>query len=455
MIVLRPYQTAVIDRARDAMRRGVRRMILVSPTGSGKTVMAADILRRVVSNAKRAYVIVHRRELVRQTSRTLTECGIPHGLVAAGAVAEPEALVQVAAVQTLVRRDMPRADLIIWDEAHHAAARSWRVLFDRFGPQAWHIGLTATPARLDGHALGPFFDEIIEGPSVSQLIGDGWLARYRVFAPFVPDRSGLTIRAGEFKQEQSRRLMHRADITGNALDHYRRHLAGKRAIIFATGIDHSRSIVDTFVNAGIPAAHVDGETSPPVRDQAVRDFAAGDLLILSNVSLFGEGFDVPAAEGVIILRPTASIALHLQMIGRVMRPGKTAIILDHAGNTLEHGFPDDHREWSLEGRIARKTGNTIASPRICVECFAAYRRHLTRCPYCDHVAPADPRPIRIDDRAELVELDRRRISDHIAERKRAKTLDDLIELGIRRGYRNPRAWAKHVHNGRNRDHETL
>jgi DNA repair protein RadD len=451
VIQLRPYQAKAIDEARDAFRTN-RAVLFQLPTGGGKTVTASTVVHGAAQKRNRVWWLTHRRELASQASRTFYDLGIPHGLIQAGGVSDPNALVQVASIQTIARRlaNLPEPALIVFDEAHHIGAAQWDQVFNHY-PRAKILGLTATPWRLDGQGLGRWFGHMIEGPTVRQLIDEGSLCDFRLFAPSVPDLSGVATLAGDFKSGALAKAMDRPAIVGDAIGHYRHLCAGKRAVVFAAGVANSQSIVAQFNAAGIPAEHVDGGMTTAERDAVVDRFRRGETLILSNADLFGEGFDVPAIEAVILLRPTKSLSLYLQQVGRALRPmpGKdVAIILDHAGNSLRHGLPDDVREWSLEDREKRAKREGLDTPvKQCTECFFVYRP-APKCPCCGYAPPIASRELEQIE-GTLQEVTRVEPRAKFREQGRANSLDDLIRLGRERGYKNPRFWAEKVWSSRN------
>lgn len=451
MIQLRPYQQRAIDEARTAYGQGKRAVLFQLPTGGGKTVTASTVVHGAAQKRNAVWWLTHRRELAKQASDTFHSLGIPHGLVQSGNISDPRALIQVASIQTIARRigKVPDPALIVFDEAHHIGAASWDNLFHAF-PAAKILGLTATPWRLDGQGLGRWFDHMIEGPTTRQLIDEGSLCEFRLFAPSRPDLAGVGTVGGDYQRGALAKAMDRPTIVGDAISHYRRLCAGKRAVVFAAGVENSRHIVAQFMAAGVSAEHVDGSMDTSARDAAVERFRRGETLVLSNADLFGEGFDVPAIEAVILLRPTKSLSLYLQQVGRALRPmvGKCeAIILDHAGNSLQHGLPDDVREWSLEDREKRSKREALESPvKQCGECFFVYRP-APRCPQCGHTPPVVVREI------EQVEgtLEEVKRVEQIEKRRqvgRARTIEDLIAVGRERGYKNPTFWAQKVMAGR-------
>lgn len=443
MIHLRPYQQAMIDGARDAYRQGHRAVLFNLPTGGGKTITASTVVHGAAQKRNATWWLAHRRELVDQASKTFHSLGIPHGTVQAGHVSDPGALVQVASVQTIARRldDLPEPDLIVFDETHHIGAASWDAIFHRF-PRARILGLTATPWRLDGQGLGRWYSDMVTGPTTEDLIEEGSLSPFRLFAPAMPDLSGVGTQAGDFKRGALAKAMDKPAIVGDAIGHYNRLCSGKRAVVFAAGVENSQNIAAQFRHAGVPAEHVDGSMSAFERDAAVERFRRGETLILSNADLFGEGFDVPAIEAAILLRPTKSLSLYLQQVGRALRPfeGKAeAIILDHAGNSLTHGLPDDVREWSLEDREKRrKAEKAEVAIRQCTECFFVYRP-APKCPQCGHVVEVRAREIeQVEGTLEEVRRDPVKVQAR-REVGRASTLADFQRIAAERGYKP--GWA--------------
>jgi DNA repair protein RadD len=446
VIELRPYQQSAIDEARDAFRTQ-RAVLFQLPTGGGKTVTASTVVHGAAQKRNRVWWLTHRRELASQASRTFYDLGIPHGLIQAGTVTDANALVQVASIQTIARRldKLPEPALIVFDEAHHIGAAQWDQVFN-YHRRAKILGLSATPCRLDGQGLGRWFGHMVEGPTVRELIDNGSLCDFRLFAPSVPDLSGVGSLAGDFKSGALAKAMDRPAIVGDAIGHYRQLCPGKRAVVFAAGVANSQSIVAQFNAAGIPAEHVDGSMPAVERDAIVDRFRRGETLILSNADLFGEGFDVPAIEAVILLRPTKSLSLYLQQVGRALRPmpGKdVAIILDHAGNSLRHGLPDDEREWSLDDREKRAKREELETPvKQCEECFFVYRP-APKCPCCGYAPPVQSREIEQIE-GTLAEVKRPEPRAKFREQGRAGSLDDLIQLGRERGYKSPEFWARKV-----------
>ena len=452
MVNLRSYQTDLVESIRSAFRQGVTRCLAVAPTGSGKTVVFSYIAQQSLSRGSRTLILVHRQELLDQTSRTLAAFDVPHGVIAAGRSADATQRIQVASVQTLVRRlhKTPTPDLIVIDEAHHSVAGSWKCVIDAF-PSARVLGVTATPERLDGKGLGSVFDQMILGPKVADLQRDGHLSLAKYYAPTTADLSGVKSRMGDFEQAGLAAAMDKPKITGDAVDHYARLAHGMPAIAFCVSIAHARNVAESFCRAGYDAATLDGTLSAEVRRERVEMLGDGRLSMLTSCEIVNEGFDVPVVGAAILLRPTQSLGLHLQQIGRVLRPalGKThAVILDHAGNLARHGLAEDERDWSLNDRPKRQKGSSEATPpvRQCPECFCCHAPNVLACPECGHEYEVEGREIEQVD-GELVEfgLTRR------MEVRQARTYQDLIEIGKARGYKP--GWARIVWEKRKRKYQ--
>lgn len=456
-VALRPYQQRDIDRLRATLRQGRRSVCYVLPTGGGKTLAMAHMARSAAAKGNTTWFLVHRQELIRQSSRTFDMLGVQHGLIYKGHTMTRDP-VQIASVQTLVRRlgrTPTTPQLIVVDEAHHSSASTYRKILGAF-PGAVVIGLTATPARTDGQGLDDIFEDLVVGPNMAELIRDGYLSDYRIYAPPIGiDTSSIKTRAGDFAKDQLAAAVDKPTITGDAVRHYLDYAAGKRAIAFCASVDHSKHVAASFRQAGVPAQHFDGETDDRRRERIVEAFTRGEIKVLCNVDLVGEGFDVPACEAAILLRPTQSLILFLQQIGRALRPSpgkERALILDHAGNALRHGLPDDDREWTLRGRPKRKGKRDEPPPpavKQCPECYACHAPMPT-CPACGHVYESQGRePEHKDGELQEVDPQELRRQRKLAQAK-AKTVDELEALGRARGYKAPRRWAEHVYAARQR-----
>ena len=381
---LRPYQTAMVEATRAAYAAGHRRVLLTAPTGAGKTVTFAYVVHGARERGNRVCVLVHREELLDQVSDTLRAFNVPHAVIAAGRPLTNEP-VQVASVFTLSRRlrsaACPRFDLLVIDEAHHTVAGSWARVTEHYA-NARVLGVTATPVRLDGRGLARHYDSLVSGPDIGQLVGLGYLSpAVHYHPPGQVDAAGLRTRCGDFDRSA---LAERASaITGDVVAHYTRHATGLQAVAFCVTLAHAAVVRDQFRAAGIDAEVIDGGMTRQERRALVDRFRRREVRVLASCDLISEGFDCPSIEAAILLRPTQSLAVYLQQIGRALRPspGKThAVILDHAGNVMRHGPHDTPREWALTNDKPAKVKPPAL--RTCMQCYAIAPAPATVCPLC-------------------------------------------------------------------------
>lgn len=450
---LRQYQNDIIDETRVHFKNGVRSVALQLATGGGKTSLAAQMLNTSASKGFNSWFIVHRRELVKQTIIAFSDTGInKFGVIAAGFPQAKGFPIQICSIQTLMHRhtNLKPPKFIVWDEFHHLGAKTWAKIYSCY-PKAYHIGLSATPRRLDGSPLNKFFDVMVQGPTMNWLIENEYLVPYKIYAPSSINVVGVHTQMGDFQKKELAQVADKPSITGDAIKHYIKYASGKRAVVFCVSIEHSKHVVSQFNQAGIVAEHVDGETPIEQRDHAIRRFKNGEIKVLSNVELFGEGFNLPSLEAVIMLRPTMSVGNYLQQCGRALRPspGKShAIILDHAGNCERHGLPDEEREWSLDGRENRRNDSNGISVKICPKCFAAQYSGVPSCKYCGFVFAVESRQVDQKD-GDLIEVDQAVIRrNRLIAQGRCKTKEELVAEGYRRGYKKPHAWADFVFKAR-------
>lgn len=367
----RDYQIPLLANIRSAFAASHRRVLLVSPTGSGKGFMIAYMASGAAQRGRRVYILVHRAELVEQLSESLRVMEVRHGRIQPG---WPESgwPVQVGMIQTISRRlhKFASPDFIIVDESHHAVATTYQKVID-FWPGAKVVGFTATPMRLDGRGLGGTFDHMVVGPATRELIDAGWLADFEYLAP--PSRvdlSSVAIRMGDYAIDQLAAATDKPKITGDVIDHYKTHLGGRPAIAFAVRVDHAEHIAEQARAAGIKAVSVDGKLDAHERRARIAGLGNGNTELLTSCDLVGEGLDIPAVSGALLLRRTKSLAMFLQWIGRTLRPksdGSHAIILDHVGCIHEHGMPDAPRVWTLDDK------KRSAKPAPTVTCEKCYR----------------------------------------------------------------------------------
>lgn len=339
-------------------------------------------------------------------------------------------------------------NLIVWDECHHQGATTWENLYKQY-PSAFHIGLTATPIRLDGKGLRKYYQDIILGPTVKWLIENKSLSEYKYFAPHKVNTESLHTAMGDYKKSEVESLMSDRAVVGDAVKEYKKFCMNKRAVVFCASVKHSQLVCEYFNAAGIKAAHLDGTTDKTIRDRCIEDLAAGRIKVLCNADIISEGFDIPSIDAAILLRPTQSLGLYLQQVGRALRPypGKEyAIILDHVGNYERHGLPDDDREWSLDG-INKKQTESVPSIKICPQCFGAIR--FFPCGNCGHTPQIKKREPIKQIEGDLQEVSKEQLRKQFKkDQGRAQTLDELIALGKSRGYKKAEAWAYYVFKSR-------
>lgn len=602
--ILRDYQKKFIGDIHNEFCAGYKAVCGQSPTGSGKTVIFSYIANGAISQGSKVVILVHRQELILQTSLALAKFQIPNAIIAPASVIKSSAQIQyrelgrnyidlnspcvVASVQTLGRRldeftnyfdfiitdecfvgdtliktkngykkikniksgdfvytfnekecffeykpvekrlkkplneNLIRINNIIctenhlfftknnWKKAkdltisdfllneyfnfvkiksitnvkknnedsvydltvadnhnyfangflvhncHHAVAGQWRNVTDA-NPNAFLLGLTATPERLDGKGLGiesgGVYEKLVLGPSVKSLIERGYLSQPRVFAPPINfDDSVLRTIAGDYDVKQMSEMLDQPQIIGDCVRHYSKICPNMPAIAFCSTIEHARHTAEQFCNAGFNFKCIDGTMSDFDRRDAIEGLGSGRYDGLTSCNIISEGTDIPVVGCAIFLRKTKSLSLYLQQAGRVLRPysGKEySIILDHVRNVENHGFPEDERDWSLEGRRKQKRDEDEIFIRTCPQCYACYKSSLRACPVCGFGAEnaiKSQREIEFID-AELVEIQK---VQKERERKEANAFNKLLELGKKRGYANPYAWAKIVLNSRKR-----
>lgn len=458
MITLRPDQEDVRRKLRVALRSSSA-VLTFAPTGFGKTVLAAALIKAIFDAGKRVLFCVHRVDLITQTAKTFERFGIPFSYVAAGYHFNPYHRVFIASIPTLKNRlgKIP-ADYVFVDEAHLSAAAGWAKVANHYkGIGARLIGLTGSPERLDGKPLGDVWDTLIMGPSVRWLIEQGHLSRYRAFAPAGIDLTGVRVRGGDYVQSDIDEIMAGKAVLAGAVRHWRRFAAGKRTIAFAPSVARSEALAAEFRSQGIMAVALDGNTPQEDRRAAFLGFADRQIDVIVNCQLFCEGFDLAAQvdrdvtiEAVMQYSPTQSLAKHLQQLGRGLRKKpEPAILLDLVGNLARLGLPDEEREWSLEGRNKRPANEEKV--KTCPECFATHEP-APQCPECGYLYPlSGERRARIVEEVdgELEEVDVEAVRRaRLREQAQAKTLEELVELAKARGYKSPAKWAAHVFTAR-------
>ena len=412
-IQLRDYQIEAIDALREHLRAGRKRILLVAPTGAGKTTIASEIIRNAMNRGKRVLFLAHRIELINQCSARLNQFEIPHGIIRSKDIRQDDnALVQVASVQTLIRRNQQHFDLIVIDEAHRSLADSYkRVLEAQEGASV--IGLTATPCRTDGKGLGEAYNAIVETSSIGALVEKGVLVPAQVWgAREVAGLENIGTVAGDYNRGQLAELMQQSKLIGDVVGQYIERCNGEKTVVFAVNVAHSIALRDRFIQAGVKAAHIDGNTPDDERAEILRKLRIGAIELITNCSILTEGWDLPDLGCVQIARPTKSLALYLQMVGRGLRasPGKKhALILDHGGCFQRFGHPLDDRQWGLDATKRHGTSKSQVNETgwQCKNCWYVNNRAAMECDECGVFKIAEkPKEIK-ESKDELVLLEQR------------------------------------------------
>lgn len=418
----REYQSDAINRLQQKAREGKRRLILQAETGSGKTVMAARMIERSLDLGKRVLFIAPQRQLVYQCSEKLYDAGIyKHGIIMREEEFTP-APVQVASRDTLYARairskrmTLPPADVVYVDECHVANKMLEKILAAY--PDAFKIGLTATPAKGDGSGMGDWYDDMVQAIPNSDLIKLGYKVPSRVFAPTMPDLKGVPKNAdGDYRPEPLGKRMMETVLVGDVVENWIRLSERRRTIVFCASVAHAIFVRDKFRRAGVAAEYVEGGTETEDRQRIFKGLKDGTIEVLVNCMVTTFGFDAPWVSCLVFLRPTKSFVLYRQMIGRGGRPcptlGKTdCLMIDHAGLVYEHGMPDDDIEWELspstrvqEKRKRDREGSPDKEPIVCPKCFAAFSGR-NRCPNCGNALEKKGKHLETK-RGELVEVGR-------------------------------------------------
>ena len=429
---LRPYQQDLINRTRREIASGKKSICVVLGCGGGKSVIQGIIAASATAKGNRVLFIVHRRELCEQITGTFQMCGVDFNLCS------------VCMVATLAHRldkiKLPK--IIITDEAHHSIAATYQKIYEYF-PDALRLGFTATPCRLGSGGLGEIFDSLVEGVSTQWLIENHYLAPYKYFSIKLADVAGVRTSHGEYNQADLAELMEKSRIYGSTVDEYIRLANGKKTIVYLASVEASKQTTKVFSEHGISAAHLDGTTDKTTRAETIEKFRNGEITVLCNVDLFGEGFDVPDCECVVLVRPTKSLTLYIQQSMRSMRykPDKTALIIDLVANCYTHGLPDDVREWTLK---SKKRGNkTMVAIRECPDCFYVMPISATVCPQCGHKFTAAERKEQEQLDMQMKEI---QMSEMLAAKpydyfKKIKTFDEMVAFQKAKKYKF--AWVLH------------
>lgn len=451
-------QEEFVGGLRVALRDGYKSVLGVASPAFGKTVVAGYITSEVKKKTGGSvWFLVHRKNLLRQTSQSFWKAKIEHGLITSGK-RRSTMPVQIGTIGTVHSRyaSMNPPSILFVDEAHLAKGRMFETVITwALEKGSIVIGLTGTPQRLDGKPLD-IFQTMIEAKSTRWLIEQGRLSSYEIYStPNLPDVSSVKKSGGDLNRGELAVVMDTKAIVGDAIAHWRRYANGMITVCYCVNVAHSKHTAQAFNDAGIPAIHVDADTTAAELKDACEGLADGRYKILCNCELVIEGFDLSAQVGkditlecCILLRPTESLARYLQMVFRALRKKKRpAVILDHAGCIWKHGLPDDDREWSLKGREkGERKPKEDEEPELaiqqCMSCYHVFKSGPDRCPSCGESLPRKSRPEIEVVEGELEKIDVAQIRrERNREQGQARTLRDLILVGIRRGIQKPAQWA--------------
>jgi DNA repair protein RadD len=417
MIQLRGYQTELVTLARSEVSHGRLKVLVVLPTGGGKTFVMADIAKRAVEKGVKILCLMHRRQLVDQMRDRFQEYGLNTGIIMAGVDPDLGQPIQIGTIQTYRRRIrldstgqrgcFVDASIVMIDEAHRSLSKTYQRVLDLYSGRVI-IGVTATPCLATGVGMGEFYESLVSSSGIADLITQGHLVSPRYFAPSKPDLDHIRTVQGDFEKKALGETMNTVELAGDVYENWARIAGGLQTIVFAVNVKHSIALCREFQRNGVAAEHLDAHSSDDKREQVLNDLFNKRLQVVFNVGLYTEGFDYPGAECIVLARPTKSKGLYLQMAGRGLRthPGKTeCIIIDHGGCIDRLGFIDDPVIWSLDGKKPAWSGSPRQKPEktpmTCEYCSTVFTG--PRCPTCGHEVEGYGKKIQAI-RAELEEL---------------------------------------------------
>lgn len=457
---LRPYQTEAVRNLRRSIATGHRSPLFVLPTGGGKTAVAVTMIENATRKGKSVLFLAPRRELIYQTDARLE--GIEHGIIMAGERPSIIPQVQVACIPTLharaVQREnirLPRADLVLVDEAHIGIGGRAQDMIDHYREEgSVVVGLTATPARTDGRGLGAIYDDMVMGPSVAELTRDGFLVPARYFSGPEPDLKGVKIQAGDYQQKQLGERVDQPKLVGDVVSNWARIAGDRQTFVYAVNIAHSMHLCEQFRSVGIRAEHLDGNTDLDERKAIQQRLRDGTTQVLVNCQVLTYGVDFPPVSCIVLAAPTKSITKYFQQVGRGLRPhpGKDdCIVICHSSAVDDLGFVDDEMPWSLDGdtKVQDRKAAKAKEPKSieCPECHTVFRA-ARNCPNCGHaMGERYAKAIAVED-ADLQELDKnkRRLNREWSKPQKRRFFGELKQIARERGYAP--GWAAHKYRQR-------
>jgi len=446
---LRQHQIEIINETRREIASGNKKPLIFAPCSFGKTIVAAEIARLAVEKGNKVLFLLHRRLLAYQTKDKFDDYGLHSSIIMAGYDTDFTAPIMISTVQTYSRRlmlDDPRAntffhdaEVLFCDEAHLGISQSYKKIYEYYKDKVL-IGLTGSPARGDQRGLGEVFSCIVKSIGIGDLTEQGWLVPLRYYAAESPDLSNVRITGGEFNKGDLQKTMNKEKLIGDVLENWLRIGENRPTIVFSSGVKHSRNLKEQFEKAGIPAAHLEAHSPHEERMQVLKDFREGRITVVCNCQLFTEGYDADFVGCIAIARPTKSLPLWIQMVGRGQRiiDGKNDCkILDFGGNIERHGLIDWDREWTLDGTKQAWSKPKREKTVALVKCRACHYVFMgeSKCPLCGTIVASFGKKIMTVE-AELEELDAKNMKNNTVIDKR-RYLGMLKHFVNDRGY-NPK-----------------
>jgi len=453
-INLREYQKLAVTMVRDEIKKGNRRILLVLPTGSGKTHVLADIAKRSIDNGHKVLAMMHRRQLVDQMSDRFQDCGIDSGVIMAGREKDLVCKCQIVTTQTYSRRLKLEelaindffidASVVLCDEGHHVMSKTHQGILKKYKDKIV-IGCTATACLSSDIGLGNYYDSIVQPIGVQKLIDQKYLVPAVYYGPSEPDLSKLKTVAGDYEKAGLNKIMNQPKLIGDVVSNWLKIAGDKKTMCFAVKVSHSKALRDEFLRYGISAKHLDAHSDDQEREETLEEFRSGETQVLTNVGLYTEGSDIAEIEAIILARPTKSLGLHLQLIGRGARPciGKDEfIVIDHGGNVARLGYYEDEIVWGLnEKEIAAKKEPRKKEKKIrdCPMCSTLFTG--ARCYKCGYEIKEYKKLIETE-AAELEEITKGKQKKHKATMEEKRKFYGQLEFERRmRGYKP--GWLYH------------
>jgi DNA repair protein RadD len=446
-IILREYQQRVVEAVREKARNGKRRILVVLPTGSGKTFVAAELVRSAYDKGNKVLALMHRRGLVDQMIERFTDYNLETGCIMAGIDHNLDAQCQIASLWTYTRRlklaeqgntrFFVDAPFIIIDEAHHATNNTYKKILKQY-PDSFVVGFTATPTLSDGRGLGEYFDSMVDVVSMEELLKEGNLVPGEYYGPSTPDLRSLKIVQGDYEKKGLDEKINQPKIIGDVVDNWFKQASDLQTMVFGINRKHSKALCNEFIKHGVNAEYLDANNDDEERSDVLRRFRAGDTQVICQVGLYTEGSDIPEIDALVLARPTRSLGLHRQILGRGARPrpGKEKfLVLDHGGSVKLLGYYEDEMDWSLDGRKGsckpkkpRKKEKTIMTCEMCKRDFTG-----PRCPNCGHEIKDYGKKIEAIE-AELVKLNGEKVTKKYTKEEKQKWFSMLEYIRREKGY---------------------